>query len=154
MARIQIQTDDERLRRLLSLLILELGHEASDTAPSLIVTDKSDIGSPSSSVPILLIGAGGIPRPFSHAALKARIEELLSASPLPIFTPTEERLYRALKDASPNFVSREALVRAVFGEGEDGGKLNLYIHYLRKKIETDGKKRIFVCRGKGYRLSC
>ena len=33
---------------------------------------------------------------------------------------------------------------------EDGGRLNLYICYLRKKIETDGKKRIFACRGKGY----
>ena len=64
------------------------------------------------------------------------------------------RSYRALKEASPSFVSREALVRAVFDTDEDAGKLNLYIHYLRKKIETDGKKRIFACRGKGYSLSC
>lgn len=156
MARILILTDDKRLHRLISLLVSELGHESDDAAPApaLVITDKTALPSRLASLPVLLIGEGGIPRPFSHTALKARILALLGDAPLPPLTPTEERLYRALKEASPSFVSREALVRAVFDTDEDAGKLNLYIHYLRKKIETDGKKRIFACRGKGYSLSC
>ena len=154
MAKIAIVTKDARLYRLLSLLVSELGAEADSPSPSLVITDQPDLPPRFASLPVLLIGDGGIPRPFSHTAMKARILELLSNAPTPLFTPTEERLYRALKEASPAFVSREKLIRTVFGDGDDGGRLNLYIYYLRKKIETDGKKRIFAVRGKGYSLSC
>ena len=154
MAKVAILTEDARLYRLLSLLVSELGAEADSSSPSLVITDKSDLPPRFASLPVLLIGDGGMPRPFSHADMKARILELLSNAPTPLFTPTEERLYRALKEASPAFVSRDELIRTVFGDGDDGGRLNLYIYYLRKKIETDGKKRIFAVRGKGYSLLC
>lgn len=154
MAQILILTDDKRLFRMISLLITEAGHTPNATAPSLIITDKRELPARLSTLPCLWIGEGGMPRPFSHALFKARVEELLSQPSLPPFSPTEERLFRVLRDASPEFVSRDELVRAVFGEEEDGGRLNLYIHYLRKKIETDGKRKIFVHRGKGYSLIC
>lgn len=154
MAQILILTDDKRLFRMLSILIAEAGHTFDTAAPSLIITDKKDLPARLSTLPCLRIGEGGMPRPFSHALLKTRVEELLSQPALPPFSPTEERLFRALRDASPEFVSRDELVRAVFGEEEDGGRLNLYIHYLRKKIETDGKRKIFAHRGKGYSLIC
>ena len=154
MAQIFVSTDDIRLYRLISLLCAECGHEVGDTAPSIAVTDALPLPARFSSLPVLLIGDGGLARPFSHKLLKERMEALLSDAPLPLLTPTEKRLYDALLAASPAPVSREALIRAAFGEERDEGKLNLYIHYLRKKIETDGKKRIFACRGKGYYLSC
>ena len=154
MARIMLVTEDARLYRILSLLVAEAGHEIESNDPVLVITDKQDLPKRLEGLPLLLIGDGGIPRPFSHAHVKKRIDELLSGEALPLLSPTEERLYQALKNASPDFISRDELVRAVFGEEEDGGRLNLYIHYLRKKIETDGKKRIFVHRGKGYSLIC
>lgn len=154
MAKILLLTDDKRLFRLLFLLVSEAGHTPAEDAPSLIITDKPELPKRYRSIPCLLIGEAGVPRPFSHACIKERIEALLSDPALPLFSPTEKKLYQALKDASPDFVSRDALVRAVFGEEEDGGRLNLYIHYLRKKIEADGKKRIFAHRGKGYSLIC
>jgi DNA-binding response OmpR family regulator len=51
-------------------------------------------------------------------------------------------------------VSREALKRAAFVNGGDDRMLNLYIHYLREKLEQDGIRRIFASRGKGYYLQC
>ena len=74
--------------------------------------------------------------------------------PTPALTPTERRLFEALREASSAPVSREELFRVAFGTEEDDGRLNLYICYLRKKIEADGKKRIFACRGKGYYYQC
>ena len=154
MAEILIITDDERLRRLLFLLCTEAGHTVGTHAPSLVIAEKGEIPLRYAHLPKLLIGEGGIPRPFSHADIKKEIEVLLSSDASPLFSPTEERLYRALKEASPNYVSREELMLRVFDEEADTGKLNLYVHYLRKKIETDGKKRIFARRGKGYALIC
>ena len=154
MARILLLTDDRRLYRLLFLLLSEAGHEISGDAPTLVITDKKELPRRLSTLPSLKIGDGGIARPFSHTALLERVEELLSSPTSPLLSPTEERLYRILCDASPAFVSRDELSLSVFGEKEDGGRLNLYIHYLRKKIETDGKKRIFAHRGKGYSIVC
>ena len=154
MARIMVFTDDKRLFRLVSLLLTEEGHEVTVHAPSLVITDTRQLPTRLSALPCLYIGEEGLARPFSHAEFKEQVEALLSHSTHPLFSPTEERLYAVLKKASPDFVAREVLSRAAFGEEEDGGRLNLYIHYLRKKIETDGKKRIFAHRGKGYSLIC
>ncbi|MBE6655936.1 MAG: winged helix-turn-helix domain-containing protein [Ruminococcaceae bacterium] len=154
MAEILLLTEDTRLHRLLFLLCTEAGHTVGSTAPSLIITDTKQIPTRFAALPILFIGEGGVPRPFSHDRIKADIASLLSKEASPLLSPTEEKLYRVLKDASPDFVTRECLIRAVFGCETDDGRLNLYIHYLRKKIETDGKKHIVACRGKGYALSC
>lgn len=69
-------------------------------------------------------------------------------------TPTERRLLVCLQAAEGAPVSREALMRAVWGETGSEEKLNLYIHYLRKKLEKDGVRRIFSARGKGYYYQC
>ena len=150
MAQIFILTDDERLYRMASLLCQDCGHTVGSDAPSLLVTDKTAVPAQLSSLPTLYIGENGLPRPFLHEAFKARIAELLSADAPPLLTPTEKRLYDALRAASPTVVSREALSSIAFGDGDEDGRLNLYIHYLRNKIELDGKKRIFALRGKGY----
>ncbi len=149
MAQICICTNDRRLQRMLSLLCAECGHTVGDTLPSLLITDE-EIPTRFASLPLLRIGKDGLARPFSHEAFKARLDALLSLDGTPILTPTERRLYDALREASPAPLDRATLSMAAFGTEEDDGRLNLYIHYLRKKIEADGKKRIFACRGKGY----
>lgn len=150
MAEIAILTDDTRLYRILTLLVLDCGHTVGATSPALVLTDMKDVPERLSSLPRLTVGEGGISRPFSHAEMCAHIKRIMAGGDVPLLTPTEQRLYDALLAASPSPVNRDTLSRLVFDTEEDGGRLNLYIHYLRKKIETDGVKRIFATRGKGY----
>ena len=150
MAQILILTDDERLYHLISLLCNECCHEVGSSAPSLLITDQTEIPHHLRALPCLFIGEGGLSRPFLHDDFKELLSSLLSADAPPLLTPTERRIFDALREASPETVSRERLSSLAFGEENEDGRLNLYIHYLRNKIELDGKKRIFAKRGKGY----
>lgn len=68
-------------------------------------------------------------------------------------TEREAQLFRLLYEADGAPVSREALARALFPEAEDAeGSLTVYIHYLRKKLERNGKRRLHAHRGGGYSL--
>lgn len=66
-------------------------------------------------------------------------------------TEKEYALYSILKEAKGKPVSREALCEALWGKSDDNS-LNLYIHYLRQKLEADGTKAIRSHRGKGYSI--
>lgn len=154
MAKICVFTRDVRLRRMLTLLLEDAGHTVGEVMPTLLITDSETPPPALAGIRRLLIGEGGLTRPFSHAALLSAVAERLSDTPAPALTPTESRLLAALREASPAPVSREALSLTAFGTSEDDGRLNLYICYLRKKIEADGRKRIFACRGKGYYYQC
>jgi DNA-binding response OmpR family regulator len=57
-----------------------------------------------------------------------------------------------LIEASGDFISREELIRRVWGEGADGGVLNVYVHYLREKLEKQGEKIIISSRKNGYKI--
>ena len=50
------------------------------------------------------------------------------------------------------FASREEILMSVWGEGAEGGVLNVYIHYLREKLEWLGEKIIIASRGQGYKI--
>ncbi len=65
----------------------------------------------------------------------------------------EHALLMALWDVRGTYVSREELLSRVWGDEEtDPGVVNVYIHYLRRKLETDGQKRILASRGRGYMI--
>ena len=49
-------------------------------------------------------------------------------------------------------MSREELLREVWGEGQSAGVVNVYLHYLRKKLERGGNKLLYAVRGSGYAL--
>ena len=66
-------------------------------------------------------------------------------------TEVEFSLFKALYDANGEFVSREKLLDEVWGSECDGGILNVYIHYLREKLE-DGEKIIISSRKFGYKI--
>jgi len=51
-----------------------------------------------------------------------------------------------------DYVSREELVTAVWGEGADDGVLNVYVHYLREKLEKENERVILYSRKSGYRI--
>ena len=50
------------------------------------------------------------------------------------------------------YVSRERLIEEVWGGECDGGVVNVYIHYLRTKLEKNGEKIIISSRREGYKL--
>ena len=67
-------------------------------------------------------------------------------------TEVEYRLLSALMGAEGHYVSRESLLREVWGDNATGGALNVYVHYLREKLERRGEKLIISSRTEGYRL--
>ncbi|MBR5817061.1 MAG: winged helix-turn-helix transcriptional regulator [Clostridia bacterium] len=68
-------------------------------------------------------------------------------------TEVEFSLFLALFESAGEYVSRGELVRRVWGEGFDEGVLNVYVHYLRAKLEADGERIITCSRGKGYKIN-
>lgn len=65
-------------------------------------------------------------------------------------TEVEYSLFRAIYEKGAEGATREELVRTVWGEGADEGVLNVYVHYLRQKLEADGERVILAKRGQGY----
>ena len=51
------------------------------------------------------------------------------------------------------FTSREELLSALWQDEATGSVLNVYIHYLREKLEVGGEKIIVSSRRQGYRIN-
>ena len=51
------------------------------------------------------------------------------------------------------YVSREEILDTVWGSEADGGIINVYVHYLREKLERGGEKIILSSRKEGYRIN-
>ena len=51
------------------------------------------------------------------------------------------------------FVSREEILDTVWHGEKDGGIINVYVHYLREKLEVGGEKIILSSRKLGYGIS-
>ena len=66
-------------------------------------------------------------------------------------TEVELSLLTVLYEAK-DFVSRAELLRRVWGDGTSEGIINVYIHYLREKLEVRGEKIIISSRKSGYRI--
>ena len=110
-------------------------------------------------------------RPFRPARLAAMVglgqaEDDQNAFPFPFaahnsvltdsgevfLTDTEFRLYTCLYEAKGAPVSREDLHKTVWNGVGDIGIVNVYIHYLRNKLEQAGTRLLCAIRGKGYAL--
>jgi DNA-binding response OmpR family regulator len=160
MKRVSILTRDERLARELVLLLppeLSVSPEAE-----LLIVDADTVPLPKSAKERMLIlsyneanaqsDAAFLRRPFTFRAFREALAMAVSEGEA--LTPTEQRLFRILKEAGGAPVPRERLIREVWGDEGSDGLLNLYIHYLREKLEKDGRRRIFAARGKGYLYRC
>ena len=106
-------------------------------------------------------------RPFSLAHLTAVLQNLpaeqglmlmekersvlLDGRVIPL-TGREYALLSCLYARRGSPVPREVILREVWGDGGDDGLLQVYLHYLRKKLESDGRRRILSVRGEGYAL--
>ncbi|MBQ8720443.1 MAG: winged helix-turn-helix transcriptional regulator [Clostridia bacterium] len=67
-------------------------------------------------------------------------------------TETEFSILSALVCRGGEFCSREELLRSAFKKGVAGGAINVYIHYLREKLECHGEKVIISSRQYGYKI--
>ncbi len=106
-----------------------------------------------------------LPMPFSYrelfSAIDGKVSALLSVDREARvctlrgerikLTELEAELLSLLVSAGGEFVSRERILSLIWGNDADMGIINVYIHYLREKLER-GEKVILASRGKGYRI--
>ena len=168
MKRICVLTEDE-------MLFLKIKYELSDgfevvmsdrrTDPSDTLLIDADDPKFSSEVGLRMSRTeGDILIPFRIGTLKEMLSE--NGAELKIcdgavfvgtrairLTEVELALFSALYRRGGEYVTREDLIREVWGEGADAGILNVYVHYLRGKLEANGERVITCTRGRGYKLN-
>jgi len=96
----------------------------------------------------LLRKCGGSPR---CALIPERRAVLIMGEEIKL-TELEYELF-SLIVLSEGCISREDILSKIWRDGADSGVLNVYIHYLREKLERQGEKIIVSERGRGYTLS-
>ena len=67
-------------------------------------------------------------------------------------TAHEFSLLALLIKGGAEFTSREEISRKVWGDASDG-LINIYVHYLREKLEKDGERIIISSRKFGYKIN-
>ena len=152
--------------------------ESANTAPSakIYIVDLDTAGIPKKDNSYLLCFSSdketaakhaGLVRPFTIEELTSALSGELSRSGgedaeesdrVILFggrhvrlTEREYELYSILAKANGESVTRKEICKSVWG-CDDTESLNIYIYYLRKKLEKNGVKAIKSHRGKGYSL--
>lgn len=113
----------------------------------------------------IILGKGGdIPLPFRHEEILATLENAAEGNAIELsgdgrgaiilgesvkLTELEYKLLDTLL-SHDGFISREELLKAVWDGECDAGIVNVYVYYLRKKIEKSGNKIIISSRNEGY----
>ena len=67
-------------------------------------------------------------------------------------TEVEGKLLSAILAGGGDYVTREALTEEVWHGTATPGVLNVYVHYLREKLEANGEKIIISSRKCGYKI--
>ena len=68
-------------------------------------------------------------------------------------TDVEFSLLKAIYSRGGAYVKREELLQEVWGGSADSGVINVYVHYLREKLEVSGERVILASRGEGYKIN-
>lgn len=91
---------------------------------------------------------------IGNSRFNQKKQELVSAAGAVVLSHKESELLMTLFHSANDVVSREELLRHVWGDDGDyvGRTLDVFISKLRKKIETDPSLKIVNVRGVGYRL--
>ena len=169
MKKLMILTDDKYLYRKCELILRNEYEAVSEDYEGFcdLVIREEGYTAPSKYSRCVSLGAD-LSLPFSPEMLKKAIEgaeKLPEAAALELgercaylrgepiaLTEVESALFAVLIEASGEFVSREELISRVWGEGAEGGVLNVYVHYLREKLEKQGEKIIISSRKNGYKI--
>ena len=171
--RVGVLTDDEILFCKIRLLLREaadvslLTKEAHPSGYDLVLHDERYFTPEYDSVGIG--DRGDIPLCFLHGDLLMLLENTEGARQNTLtlsqsgrraylfgeeikLTEVEYKLLERLVAASPDFVSRAELLQSVWGGECDTGVVNVYVHYLRQKLERSGNKVIISSRKFGYKI--
>ncbi len=107
-------------------------------------------------------GKGDLTRPFLIESLLERIKEIESGGGKVVnhdryehlrFTEKERMLLDLLLENRGKVVGIDEIIKVVWNDEVSSNIVNVYIRYLREKLEGDGDKRvIFTVRGKGYKI--
>jgi hypothetical protein len=174
--RVAVLTDNDYLWQKIRLALPEdysayrVSDAQSGTSADIFIldTESHEDDAQLSSDGVIRIGRGGdIPQPFTYSALLGALCGIDRTAPvitpgagcvylrgekIPL-TDVEAALFGALYDARGEYVSRDELIERVWGDGVDGGVLNVYVHYLREKLEAGGERVILASRGEGYKIN-
>ena len=91
-------------------------------------------------------------RSFSALSLLEAEKSVLLFGEKIRLTELESSLF-ALLFKRRGFVSREEILSSVWHGEKDSGIINVYVHYLREKLEKGGEKIILSSRKEGYGIS-
>ena len=163
---VAVVTRDEFLYQKIYLILKPYAEITRDFGSAEIcLWDIDSLPAPDGREGVILVGreSGDLKRPFSHDELIRRISGDGAALTLGNkcaflrgrhikLTEVEFSLLSFLVKADSGFVSREELISAIWGHDFDGGVLNVYIHYLREKLECNGEKIIISSRKNGYKI--
>ena len=171
MKRIAVVTRDVFLYKKISLSLSDCDSVMLDSPEGHLAFDRvfHDVDSCEGSVPDAVTmsrrGQCDLPIPFSLDAPARYLEDTASARLLPEsrevilgdrsvkLTELEYALFALIVEAGGDAVSREKILKQVWHGDADGGIVNVYIHYLREKLEGEGERVIVASRGRGYSLS-
>lgn len=67
-------------------------------------------------------------------------------------TEVEYSLLALLYEKHGGYATREEILDTVWGGQKDAGVINVYVHYLREKLEAHGEKIIISSRMCGYKI--
>lgn len=107
--------------------------------------------------------AANLPLPCSFEALEALVSDrenkAISLSGRTCYirgeavklTELEAALLSLLMQKEGEFVSRDEILSEIWGDKAEAGIINVYIHYLREKLER-GEKIILSSRKQGYKI--
>ena len=108
---------------------------------------------------------GRLKIPFSQSELISLVESAERAPELTLgercayfkgeeikLSELEFSLLSLLVAADGEFVMREKILEQVWHSEKDGGIINVYVHYLREKLEACGDKVIISSRSHGYKI--
>ena len=169
--RISVVTENEYLYQKICLLFLrehtvERISGSATRSCDVCIWDTDTAGAPSGDK-IITVGrwGGDIPYPVPSDVLRRTVENMggdgvalilgdecvyLRGEKIEL-TEVEYALISALYSSKGHFVSRRELLRTVWGDSAGESVLNVYVHYLRQKLEF-GEKIIISSRGEGYKI--
>ncbi len=168
MRTVAVLTKNKYLYRKLTLLFEEAGLSVTGPAEAEICVVDIDTENSSGDVTVSYRKDSGadILMPASFAQIKAAISRekggflhtdavwrlvFLGGEAVKL-TEIEFSLFSLLFEKK-SFVSREEILSEVWSGKADGGVINVYIHYLRQKLEKHGEKIIISSRKDGYRIA-
>ena len=167
--RIAVKTSDSYLYQKIFLILESSSHVfrycAEEDYDLLLSDAESDLDS--GAIVMSREGAGHLSIPFTEKELKSIVFGEKTDTPSLVMgdrcvflrgkkialTELEFSLFSVLYNAKGEFVPREALHQKAFGENYTDGVLNVYVHYLREKLEREEEKIIISSRKHGYKIS-